>query len=461
MALEKTFEQENAEVYKGFLERFFFETWKKGWQKKYNANVERTLELYPTTACNTNCSYCYLNQFGDQTFYNRKAQAYPNALKNLDILLKYFEKRKLAPPTIEVFGGDIFSHEKLYPDYFQRLFEFNKRSWRKADVIVPTNSTFLFDSDKTKNVEKLLAESEKQGTRIGLSLSVDGKYSDNISRPMANGRIYTDEFYDRMFAFARNNHFSFHPMISKQAIHLWKKNFDWYLDEMMRFGIKPKDIGRHLYLLEVRNPDWTEKDLWHLSDFINHAIKKIFHKCFQGNKSDFIESLVFDTQFNFFSGLFSTNARGLSCSLQTALYVRGDLYLHVCHRLGYKNYEGGKFVVEDDEIVDIEAINHVFHMAAMGYNFRSGPYCNNCMIRSLCTGYCLGSNIETTGDPFVVPPTVCRLEHIKTSSIVKTLDELGIFENILSIMENSGGHATAHKLAALREVKKILKVNEV
>ena len=52
------------------------------------------------------------------------------------------------------------------------------------------------------------------------SISVDGMIVENLTRPLNNNIEKTEEFYERLFLFAKHNTFYFHPMISAESISL-------------------------------------------------------------------------------------------------------------------------------------------------------------------------------------------------------------------------------------------------
>lgn len=136
--------------------------------------------------------------------------------------------------------------------------------------------------------------------------------------------------------------------------------------------------------------------------------------------------------FNTLSAALSTTGRGLGCSLQSGLYLRlTDWSLGPCHRQSYDHMNLGKFRIEGEDIVGVDVNNPELWFAELTSSQKSYPYCENCLLRWTCSGGCLGSNYETTGDPFTPPPTMCRLEHQKIYSMAKTYQELGILDAIL------------------------------
>jgi len=56
--------------------------------------------------------------------------------------------------------------------------------------------------------------------------------------------------------------------------------------------------------------------------------------------------------------------------------------------------------------------------------------CELCLIKHLCSGGCLGSQFETTGDLFSPIPSVCQLEHAKIRAMITAYKELRVFDLI-------------------------------
>ena len=114
----------------------------------------------------------------------------------------------------------------------------------------------------------------------------------------------------------------------------------------------------------------------------------------------------------------------------------GDLTTSVCHRAAYKQHNLWRFVTENDKITDIEALNYNLTIAVAALDYKNSPFCNYCTIRELCLGQCLGSMFETNGDPFMVIPTVCAVEHAKVAAILDELKELDLHHHFIEWAEN-------------------------
>ena len=111
------------------------------------------------------------------------------------------------------------------------------------------------------------------------------------------------------------------------------------------------------------------------------------------------------------------------------MYVRlGDLDIVGCHRQSYDGYSLGKFVVENDKIVDIEAKNIEMAIAMLTFDLGTQPYCESCILKDVCSGGCMGSQLEVNGDSFIPIPIICDLLHHKHYTLINKYINLGIYQ---------------------------------
>ena len=420
--MSELMKKENDQIMQNFLNRTFFSAWKlenKG-KEKY-ANYDK-LEVQINAACDLKCKYCYYAKY-KKDLYPSDISKHSLILKNLDMLLLWLKENDLYP-QLEIFSGEPF-FQNIGFEVLEKLIDWNNKNECRAPIVVPTNYSFIFDEDKIERLEKLF---EKSKERIFLSCSVDGKYCDE-NRPFINGKIRDDKYYDRMFEFSKKHNFGFHPMLYSENIELWKDNWLWFQDNFKKHGM----MFDQIYLLEVRNVEWSSKQLKEFYKFIRFLINWSWNHVKDFVAPEKFPRFVFDKKlFNIFN-MFATTSRGLGCSMQSAMQLRlGDLTTSVCHRAAYKQHNMWKFITDGEKITDIEAINYNLAIAAASFDFRNSPYCNYCSIRELCTGQCLGSMFETNGDPFMPIPTVCALEHAKVAGILDELKALGLSHHFYS-----------------------------
>jgi radical SAM protein with 4Fe4S-binding SPASM domain len=361
-------------------------------------------------------------------------------MENLDLTLDWLIKRQFAP-ELEVFSGEPFFGETGFRVLHRILDKFEFVDKKPPSIVIPTNYTFILHDELTQKVEECLEKGKARGIPIILSASIDGKYCE-ANRPFRRGNDGRDDaYYDRVFAFNKKWGFSFHPMIYSQHISSWQANFLWFQEMLRKHDIPWSNI----YLLEVRNAEWTLSDIEEYGKFIQFLTRWAFDMC-QRDKKQFID-FIFKTGFNTLRSIMSTVGRGLGCSIQSTFHLRlGDLAIVPCHRLSYSPFITGHLEVENHQVVGVKAHNVELYLAIESIDGKNMPFCETCLVRSLCSLCCLGSNFETTGDLFSPIPSVCQLEHHRVKSEIDVLKDLGVLGMFLSKINPEKAQAIEHIL---------------
>jgi radical SAM protein with 4Fe4S-binding SPASM domain len=422
------YQEENNKLIESFLKRTFFKGWRNPKTEKL-ANFQ-SVEIWLNNKCNLSCKYCYINQYGDD-LYSSENQDGQKVLKNLEMFLNWLIKNKFAP-KFELFSGEPFVQEVGFKAIEMILEKYKNIKNKPPFLIVPTNYTFLLSEKLTKKVEDLLRKSRRIGIPVSLSASFDGKYCEK-NRPFKNMKSNqidprNDKYYDKAFAFNKKWGFGFHPMIYSEGIKNWQKNWLWFQKNFQKHNISWDNI----YLLEVRNAEWRDKQILEFGKFIEFLIKWTFHNSCHDDIEKFL-FFLFRRGYNMLQSPFTTIGRGIGCSIQSTFHVRlGDLALVPCHRTSYPPFVYGYFKVKNNKLTKIEISNPELMLAIYSFDAKNQPQCENCLLKNVCSFGCLGSQFETTGDLFSPIPTVCQLEHVKIASIIKALKELKVFKAVLN-----------------------------
>jgi radical SAM protein with 4Fe4S-binding SPASM domain len=419
-----TYEQEQDELLRSFMNRTFFEAWahpeKEDRNPIFYGNYKQ-LELNISPHCDLNCTYCYLNKH-EEEFYPSDTLKTKTILKNTDILIEWLYENNYSP-TLEIFSGDPLV-QNIGHEIIELLIDKAKKHGRPVSnfLSIPTNMGVLHFPDKLERLEKNIAEAEKVGFRIGLSASVDGPFMED-NRPSKGKTHRNEKFYNDLFTFAKKYGIGFHPMIYANGIKRWKDNFLWFQDKFKEYDLPWYGI----YLLEVRNWEWSQKQSQDFYEFLYWLVHWTWDKC-NHDINRFARGY-----FNIMGSVLTTTGRGIGCSIQSSLQVRvGDLTWGPCHRLMYEKFEAGYFEVKDDKIVGIKAKNVETYIGINSANSSEFPECEHCAIKHFCSAGCLGANYETTGDLFNTNPSVCRMEHYKVTAIFHAMQDIGILTDITS-----------------------------
>jgi len=421
----ESYREENSELIKSYLYRTFFRAMENcGSESDVFCGNYRSVELILTPSCDLNCTYCYFTKNKDKYFTPRSLKA-KEIVDNIRAIINWFIENRYNP-SLELFGGDpIFNGAAFYA--LDVILDGVKSGLKPPRIVIPTNGSFIDDDDKVIKLFRLKDSFKHYGVDLILSLSIDGYFLDNKNRPKKKGNRSKD-FYRKIFEFAAEYKAGFHPMIYSENIDLWPENFLWFQAMFSKYSIAWDNI----YLLEVRNPEWSVQQTIGLAKFVEFLIDWAFTKL---GKDDYIGFITRGKGFNILSNPFSTLGRGIGCSIQSTIGIRtGDLTVFPCHRLMYKGMEAFRFIKDSDSIVDIEAINPELFITIQSIDHRSFPVCETCAFKELCSGGCLGAQYEVTGDPFTPIPTVCRMEQLKILAILSKYEELGILHDYMRIL---------------------------
>ena len=425
------YQQENQEVGDWVLENYFFKHFKKDAENLY----AKGLELIISPRCNLGCKYCYVHRFRKQIFdesiFDEEA-----IVTNLKKILKWLAKNEYNP-NIEIFSGELLGQEigfKVLDIIYEHEAALPKEL-RNTFITIPTNFTFVCDEATHQRVNDILNKFQEIGITIGLSASFDGKYMEqnrpflhDLDIPLHVNR--DDEYYDKVFQYIKDTGSGIHPMVYSKNIDKWPQNWDWFQEMMQKYEIPWESI----YLLQVRNEEWTEQNVQDLQKFIEHLYAFVWEKV-NHNPEFLINFLLKCNGFNLLGEPFSTTGRGLTCGIQSQLTIRvSDMMCYPCHRLGYKDLYFGQFVDDEEKVLRFNCVNPELMTAIFSAHKSQLAYCNSCGIKDLCVGTCLGSQYESNRNMFTPIPSVCVVMHAIVATSIKCLKKYGAYNMMMAQM---------------------------
>lgn len=441
------YNDEQKELFKSYLNNHVYKYWKSNEKLEYNQG----LELILTSVCNTKCTYCYYKNFGKQ-LNDPCVSTKDNILKNAKKLFEWMLKENMTPNSIDIFSG-----EPLNLPYIDDLMNMIIDYMPNVHITIPTNGTYCRSDKSIEKVEELLNKWNEK-THVFLSMSVDGKYLDNDTRTMIDGKLYDDAFYDRLFKFIKRHKLAVHPMVGPKGIDKWCDNLDWYVENLSEYLDCNKAFAlSRIYLLEVRNPDWTDNELKHLVKFCHYLTNRAF-EFYNKDKYEFVDNfLLGDLDCNFYSGITSVMPRGLGCGIQQEFAVRlGDMKLVPCHRTSYEGYNACTLKIDDDYNIDYELENENMYMMMMNFNAKYATKCCDCPINALCSYSCLGCNFEVNHDFFTPVDSVCKLEFTKLYALIDSLNKIGALDVLIDKLKS-----TSHEYDLMNiHIKQLIAIKE-
>ena len=132
-------------------------------------------------------------------------------------------------------------------------------------ITIPTNGSFIVDEIKVNKTKEYLEKMKSINTEIHFSFSTDGPYATQYREH----KNLNDEYFNKLFAFAKENHDGFHPMISSKNVNNAIKTFDWFKEKLKEYDSWQKIP----FMLEVRNDDWTDESIENYKQFLKHIFE--------------------------------------------------------------------------------------------------------------------------------------------------------------------------------------------
>lgn len=411
-----TFQQENNELLKTIIYSKLVQI------RTPSLDPTETLELYVTGDCNQKCEYCYLVRYGDQ-LYPKNLRKKDIIIKNLKILLDFLIEKDLVPQRIDLFSGEILG-TPLGNEIFDVLLDYIiTKGLNIKTICIPSNMSFCLKQEFIDRINKYIADFSQHDVHISISCSMDGLIVDKQERPFYNNtdKLKTKEYYNRIISFCSYHNFGFHPMISANSLKYQKENYKAWLQILHLLYPDEEAFKTHIgkvMQLEVRNDDWTEEHIKEYIDWLNFLIDTDKKEYFDNNNNEFFNILYTDKSEQYeeinYLPYQITICKEMSCTIGKMVCVRlGDLSICPCHRTSYDKYILGKFVVENDKIIDIKANNVQLASALYLTSSLIKPRCSECPIKLFCVKGCLGSQYETTNEIFYPIDSVCELQKVK------------------------------------------------
>lgn len=434
-----TYQQEQNQLLKTVLDLRFFNPWKETDINQYSLRNDANLEIYITAACNQNCSYCYLVKY--EELYPKEFQDPELILHNLRLLYDYILENNYHIPKIEFFTGEIW-HSQFGWDVLEITLEYLNKGLQADWFMIASNCSFVRNNKACARIQHYIDAFKQTGHNLTFSVSVDGKILEEKTRPLNNGYVRTDEDWDKIFSFAKHNNFCFHPMVSAASAPYWIENFQWWIQQLDEYGF---DLSA-LMMLEVRNDDWTDEAIQAYLEYLNYEIDYYLLNYCNNDIRKFANHLFniregMNDNDNSISGYinyaFAQADTFMGCTVATDLTVRlGDLAICPCHRTAYNKLLYGKFVVENDKIIDIEAFNPQMAIKVLMSNVRNANYgCDTCWANQYCLQGCFGAQKEALNDPFFPIESVCKMFKAKLKFLIQKYTDMGVIAYLHTITE--------------------------
>lgn len=425
------FELQNNQLIWDICERNYFKQWRELTGSRIGG-----LEIYLLGQCVKHCEYCYLNKHGKE-LYPTSICNQETIIKNLKITLNWYKEQGFKN-RINIFSAEWIT-TTLFEPVMETFYEVFSDGNRKFEICCPDNMAWIMDPEIYERVMFWRDKLKSIGIDLWFSCSVDGAYCDAGREQRTSEEV--NAFYKKLIGVMLENNWNAHPMISSTNIHQWINNYKWWSE------IAPKSVLDGLYMLEVRDTSWKPEDIQAYNEFqeflLNYEIKNNWNNL--ETDEDKRQALIKVMCLGKFpngrfwgshplsicpKGLFTdTHDTRPGCGFSTDFCVRmGDLSIPLCHRLSYPELLIGQFIVEDDKIVGIKAINGELMIAKSHLKIDCCPHCESCELVGICDNFCLGQSYEDS-NLFIMPMRkVCIFHNAQYKYLIKRYYELGLFK---------------------------------
>jgi len=427
-------QQQQDKLLKTILEQRFFNPWRGLTKFKDERSLvnDANLELYITSTCNQKCEYCYLQKY--PKLYPAKYNKPELILHNLELMCRYIMINNYQIPLLDLYSGEIW-HNKFGWDVLDIIYKYLEQGMQIGYILITSNCSFVSNPEALQRIQTYINKFREIQCPIVFSASVDGKIVDDISRPRNNKEEkYDDDFYELLGSFAQVNNFLFHPMVSSHNVKYWIENYKWWKEYLSQYGFDKTAI----MMLEVRNDGWTDENIEDYCKFLDVLMDEFLYDDCKGD-SELFAKMVADMRTpnnivklsGYVPWVLGKADSFPGCTVANSLTVRlGDLAICPCHRQAYAEYLYGNFVVENDEIVDIKAINTAMAIKILMTNVATtSPVCSKCIFNYCCLHGCLGSQLETGKDPFFPLENICKFFKAKYTHLFNYYREHGILDH--------------------------------
>lgn len=442
---KELFSQNEDTLITNYLFNYVF----NGEQLKTYRLAKLKLELIISPECNQNCKYCYIAKFGKDLYPLEERVNQTDTINNLKVLLSFLEDNKILVPGMHLFAGDLFYNNIFFDiikeiyQYYYNIYQYEKDFFLKVNepfhIIIPTNFSFI----ENKNILPKLLKWQKTFSEINIvlqfSASIDGKFLTENREKKDPEKI--DEYYKKIFTAIKKLQAGIHPMVSPYGIEEWIKNYLWFYKQLDKYQLYPFPM-----LLETRDDNWDQDAINHYLNFLDFLIQDRLKHCHNSIQELTYHLFCGDGKYHTLPSLPHYDIIKLhykkrqddetGCDLSQVFCVTlNNLKFIPCHRLAYPYFAGGQFIITDNKITKIKAINPSGFIGLHLNSPQIHTKCLECPIYHFCMKGCYGAQYETHGEPLMPNQSVCVLLQEKTKFLLTKYKELGVIDCLFAIKE--------------------------
>ena len=213
------------------------------------------------------------------------------------------------------------------------------------------------------------------------------------------------------------------------------------------FNFWEKSLRKIPNIIIDQNIKWEDKDYENIKRLVVFLIRKIcFH--FSYDKAKIYEFLLLNKDVDNISSpqrndllnikyFDKINNNTLQCKIASTLTIDcNNLSFPTCCGFSHSAFNGGKFIINNNEIVDIEANDGINGFLSQRFlNIHFNLRCYNCENKYFCRRGCQVSQFYRSTEPFLPNDDLCKLYNSILISLINEFQKIELFDFIFSKKE--------------------------
>lgn len=351
-------------------------------------------------------------------------------INNVQLLINY-----LLENNFIITGWRISATHNLFnKDYIFQildiLYTYFKKINKNGVIIFPNNYEFIANQNQKNIFGNYIIAFSEIGVKIVTPYQVNFCDCNNNNSIFDFLQLYEQElnliitnnlekYYD--------NYYYWKQIILKYNLKLpniiLDKNIDW----------KETDYPLLKSLIQLRIQDRFNYFHYDIEKFTKHIFNNDNTILKIADKDDLLKIEYYDKIKN----------NILPCKLSNSLTINTeDLIIQACCGLSHNIFKGGKFLIENNKIVDIiaeEGINGYINQKIANAHFMLDCYA--CTDKYFCQKGCRALQFKYSTEPYLPIKDICSIQQIILNTLIENYHNLGIFNYLFSqTLENRYKH---------------------